>query len=159
MKRLAHCAGKSTGVALIERWYDPTAGRILLDGIDTRTLNLTWLRSCIGLVGQEPVLFRQGLNLTLNLNPNTKTKPACGPGGCALQARPASLPTSPDMYCQAPAREMSNAWGRASGLHLKGKGVAKRRRDCCSSVFAVPMFAMGLPAAKGFSSLPLPALH
>ena len=49
-------------VALIERWYDPTAGRILLDGIDTRTLNLTWLRSCIGLVGQEPVLFRQGLN-------------------------------------------------------------------------------------------------
>ena len=51
-------AGKSTVIALIQRWYDPTAGRILMDGVDTRALNLTWMRSCIGLVGQEPVLFR-----------------------------------------------------------------------------------------------------
>jgi len=50
-------SGKSTIVALIERFYDPTAGAIKLDGIDLKNLNLKWLRSQIGLVSQEPVLF------------------------------------------------------------------------------------------------------
>ncbi|KAL3656242.1 hypothetical protein V7S43_018896 [Phytophthora oleae] len=49
--------GKSTGVSLIERFYDPIEGQVLLDGVDTRDLNLNWLRSQIGLVGQEPILF------------------------------------------------------------------------------------------------------
>ncbi|KAL3661083.1 hypothetical protein V7S43_013692, partial [Phytophthora oleae] len=49
--------GKSTGVSLIERFYDPIEGQVLLDGVDTRDLNLNWLRSQIGLVGQEPTLF------------------------------------------------------------------------------------------------------
>ncbi|ETW00099.1 hypothetical protein, variant 2 [Aphanomyces invadans] len=50
-------SGKSTAIGLLERFYDPLAGRVLLDGVDIRTLNLTWLRSHISLVGQEPVLF------------------------------------------------------------------------------------------------------
>uniref|UniRef100_A0A0E0K9P2 Uncharacterized protein n=1 Tax=Oryza punctata TaxID=4537 RepID=A0A0E0K9P2_ORYPU len=49
--------GKSTMFALIERFYDPTRGSITLDGHDLASLNLRWLRSQIGLVGQEPVLF------------------------------------------------------------------------------------------------------
>ncbi|KAL6660468.1 hypothetical protein ACP70R_002014 [Stipagrostis hirtigluma subsp. patula] len=49
--------GKSTMFALIERFYDPTRGTITLDGQDLPSLNLRWLRSQIGLVGQEPVLF------------------------------------------------------------------------------------------------------
>ncbi|CAK4515762.1 unnamed protein product [Aphanomyces euteiches] len=49
--------GKSTCVALLERFYNPTSGSITLDGHDISTLNLHWLRSQIGLVGQEPVLF------------------------------------------------------------------------------------------------------
>ncbi|KAG2775738.1 ABC transporter B family member 3 [Phytophthora cactorum] len=49
--------GKSTGVSLIERFYDPIEGQVLLDGVDTKELNLNWLRSQIGLVGQEPTLF------------------------------------------------------------------------------------------------------
>lgn len=49
--------GKSTGVSLIERFYDPVQGQVLLDGVDTKELNLNWLRSQIGLVGQEPTLF------------------------------------------------------------------------------------------------------
>ena len=49
--------GKSTAVALIERFYDPSAGAILLDGKDIKTLRLSWLRQQIGLVSQEPVLF------------------------------------------------------------------------------------------------------
>lgn len=39
------------------RFYDPEEGRITLDGHDLRTLDLPWLRSQIGYVGQEPVLF------------------------------------------------------------------------------------------------------
>jgi ABC-type multidrug transport system fused ATPase/permease subunit len=40
-----------------ERWYDQTSGKILLDGVDIRELNLTWLRTNVRLVQQEPVLF------------------------------------------------------------------------------------------------------
>jgi len=49
--------GKSTCVQLIERFYDPDAGAVLLDGVDIKTLNVRWLRQNIGLVSQEPVLF------------------------------------------------------------------------------------------------------
>ena len=50
-------SGKSTVVSLIERFYDPHAGSLALDGSDLRDLNLHWLRSQIGVVSQEPVLF------------------------------------------------------------------------------------------------------
>uniref|UniRef100_A0A7S0R4U3 ATP-binding cassette transporter n=1 Tax=Chlamydomonas leiostraca TaxID=1034604 RepID=A0A7S0R4U3_9CHLO len=50
-------SGKSTAVQLIERFYDPQAGRVLLDGVDLRALKLSWLRQHMGLVSQEPTLF------------------------------------------------------------------------------------------------------
>ncbi|KAI6046276.1 P-loop containing nucleoside triphosphate hydrolase protein [Pisolithus marmoratus] len=50
-------SGKSTIISLVERFYDPLSGTIKLDGVDLRNLNLKWLRSQIGLVSQEPVLF------------------------------------------------------------------------------------------------------
>jgi ATP-binding cassette subfamily B protein len=50
-------AGKSTLLSLVPRFYDPTAGRILLDGLDLRTLALDDLRRSIGLVFQESFLF------------------------------------------------------------------------------------------------------
>ncbi|KAJ6843704.1 ABC transporter B family member 19-like [Iris pallida] len=50
-------SGKSTVVALIERFYDPNQGQVLLDNVDIRTLQLSWLREQIGLVNQEPALF------------------------------------------------------------------------------------------------------
>ncbi|MDP2307896.1 MAG: ABC transporter transmembrane domain-containing protein [Pseudomonadota bacterium] len=49
--------GKSTVASLLARLYDPTAGRILLDGVDLRDLDTRWLREQIGAVAQEPVLF------------------------------------------------------------------------------------------------------
>lgn len=50
--------GKSTLVGLLERWYQPSSGEILLDGISISDYNTKWLRSNIRLVQQEPVLFR-----------------------------------------------------------------------------------------------------
>ncbi|KAK1805692.1 hypothetical protein P4O66_001959 [Electrophorus voltai] len=49
--------GKSTAVQLIQRFYDPKEGMVTLDGHDVRGLNIQWLRSLIGVVEQEPVLF------------------------------------------------------------------------------------------------------
>ncbi|KAM9710017.1 bile salt export pump [Menidia menidia] len=50
-------SGKSTTIQLIQRFYDPKEGMVCLDGHDIRTLNIQWLRSLIGIVEQEPVLF------------------------------------------------------------------------------------------------------
>uniref|UniRef100_A0A452GPE0 Bile salt export pump n=1 Tax=Gopherus agassizii TaxID=38772 RepID=A0A452GPE0_9SAUR len=50
-------AGKSTTMQLIQRFYDPSEGMVTLDGHDIRSLNIQWLRSLIGIVEQEPVLF------------------------------------------------------------------------------------------------------
>lgn len=50
-------SGKSTAIQLVERFYDPDSGTVMLDGVDLRQLNVRWLRQQIGLVGQEPVLF------------------------------------------------------------------------------------------------------
>ncbi|KAL8051456.1 hypothetical protein ABFX02_06G149500 [Erythranthe guttata] len=50
-------SGKSTIISLIERFYDPLAGQILLDGRDLKSYNLRWLRNHLGLVQQEPIIF------------------------------------------------------------------------------------------------------
>ncbi len=50
-------AGKSTLVDLIPRFYEPTSGRILLDGRDTREIALPALRALTGIVSQDTVLF------------------------------------------------------------------------------------------------------
>ncbi|KAH9295405.1 hypothetical protein KI387_038993 [Taxus chinensis] len=50
-------SGKSSVIALIERFYDPIAGKVTIDGKDIKKLNLKSLRLNIGLVQQEPALF------------------------------------------------------------------------------------------------------
>ncbi len=50
-------AGKSTIAALLNRFYDVTEGRILVDGVDLRDLDIQWWRSQIGLVLQENLMF------------------------------------------------------------------------------------------------------
>ncbi|XP_077219448.1 ABC transporter B family member 21-like isoform X2 [Tasmannia lanceolata] len=54
-------SGKSTVISLIERFYDPQAGEVLIDGINLKEFQLRWIRGKIGLVSQEPVLFSSSL--------------------------------------------------------------------------------------------------
>ncbi|CAM9316144.1 unnamed protein product, partial [Ectocarpus sp. 13 AM-2016] len=54
-------AGKSTVVGLLERFYDPDQGGVFLDGVNIKELNIQWLRSRLGLVSQEPLLFAQSI--------------------------------------------------------------------------------------------------
>ncbi|KAK4801049.1 hypothetical protein SAY86_021536 [Trapa natans] len=50
-------SGKSSVLSLILRFYDPTSGKVMVDGKDIKKLRLKWLRKYIGLVQQEPALF------------------------------------------------------------------------------------------------------
>jgi subfamily B ATP-binding cassette protein MsbA len=54
-------AGKSTLVDLIPRFYEPTGGRIVIDGVDTREIKLPALRALTGIVSQETVLFHDSV--------------------------------------------------------------------------------------------------
>ncbi|XP_043813018.1 ABC transporter B family member 13 isoform X2 [Manihot esculenta] len=50
-------SGKSTIISMVQRFYDPDSGKVLLDGHDLKILRLKWLREQMGLVSQEPALF------------------------------------------------------------------------------------------------------
>uniref|UniRef100_A0A0E0JMT7 MDR-like ABC transporter n=1 Tax=Oryza punctata TaxID=4537 RepID=A0A0E0JMT7_ORYPU len=50
-------SGKSTVISLVERFYDPQVGEVLIDGINIKTLKLHWIRGKMSLVSQEPLLF------------------------------------------------------------------------------------------------------
>lgn len=56
--------GKSTTVGLIERFYDVTSGELNYLGVDVRSLNVSWYRTQLSYVGQEPTLF----NMTIAEN-------------------------------------------------------------------------------------------
>lgn len=58
-------SGKSTVISLLERFYEPDAGRILFDGVELETLKVSWLRLQIGLVAQEPVLFNDTIRANI----------------------------------------------------------------------------------------------
>uniref|UniRef100_A0A0R3TI88 ABC transporter domain-containing protein n=1 Tax=Rodentolepis nana TaxID=102285 RepID=A0A0R3TI88_RODNA len=60
-------SGKSTIIQLLQRQYDPTSGRITVDGVDLRDLDLYWWRSCLGVVSQEPGLFAGTLGENISL--------------------------------------------------------------------------------------------
>ena len=60
-------SGKSTIIQLLERFYDPTEGRILLDGMDIRDIDINCYRRVLGLVSQQPVLFADTIRNNLKM--------------------------------------------------------------------------------------------
>ncbi|UJR37711.1 hypothetical protein I4U23_030406 [Adineta vaga] len=65
-------SGKSTTIGLLQRFYDPLKGKVLLDGHDIKVLNLRWLRSIMGLVQQEPVLFNLSIRENIAYGDNSR---------------------------------------------------------------------------------------
>ncbi|XP_065637443.1 ABC transporter B family member 4-like isoform X2 [Quercus suber] len=58
-------SGKSTVISLIERFYDPQVGEVLIDNINIKEFQLKWIRGKIGLVSQEPVLFASSIKANI----------------------------------------------------------------------------------------------
>ena len=75
-------AGKSTVADLLLRFYDPTAGRILFDGVDLRELNLRWLRERIGVVPQQTFLFAGSIADNVRLGKPDATDEQVRHAGC-----------------------------------------------------------------------------
>uniref|UniRef100_A0A8C8RPJ0 ATP-binding cassette sub-family B member 5 n=1 Tax=Pelusios castaneus TaxID=367368 RepID=A0A8C8RPJ0_9SAUR len=67
--------GKSTSVQLLQRFYDPLTGQVLFDGINAKCLNIQWLRSQIGIVSQEPVLFDCSIAENIAYGDNSRNVP------------------------------------------------------------------------------------
>jgi len=65
--------GKSTCVALLERFYDPASGSVKLDGTDIKDLNISWLRNQIALVSQTPALFPRSIFYNIALGKDDAT--------------------------------------------------------------------------------------
>ncbi|XP_019084619.1 PREDICTED: ABC transporter B family member 5 [Camelina sativa] len=66
-------SGKSTVISLIERFYDPTSGQVLIDGVDLKEFQVKWIRGKIGLVSQEPVLFSSSIKENIGYGKESAT--------------------------------------------------------------------------------------
>lgn len=66
-------SGKSTVISLIERFYDPQAGEVLIDGMNIKEFQLMWLRGKIGLVSQEPFLFLSSIQDNISYGKDNAT--------------------------------------------------------------------------------------
>ncbi|XP_039613486.1 LOW QUALITY PROTEIN: bile salt export pump [Polypterus senegalus] len=64
--------GKSTSIQLLERFYDPEEGQVLIDGYSSKDINVSFLRSKIGIVSQEPVLFDSSIAENIKYGDNTR---------------------------------------------------------------------------------------
>ncbi len=103
-------AGKSTLVSLLPRFFDPDSGCVRIDGIDIRDFTLESLRSLIGLVTQETVLF----------NDSVKNNIAYGQKDVSLERiREASAAAYADEFVMRLPQEYDSVIGE-SGLHLSG---------------------------------------
>ena len=87
-------AGKSTIARLLYRFYDPTAGRILIDGQDIAAVRQTSLRSAIGIVPQDTVLFNDtiGYNIGYGLDGSSQDEIEAAAKGAAIDTFIRSLP-------------------------------------------------------------------
>ncbi|KAM4028833.1 ATP-binding cassette sub-family B member 5-like isoform 1-T1 [Anomaloglossus baeobatrachus] len=64
--------GKSTSVQLLQRFYDPCQGAVLFDNTNIKDFNVQWLRSQIGIVSQEPMLFDCSIAENIAYGDNTR---------------------------------------------------------------------------------------
>ncbi|KAM3753986.1 hypothetical protein ACB098_03G134000 [Castanea mollissima] len=94
-------SGKSTVIGLIERFYDPLEGSVLIDGSDIKRYNLRKLRSYIALVSQEPTLFAGTIRENIAYGTEDATKYEVGKAAMLANAHEFISSTSDgyETYC------------------------------------------------------------
>jgi subfamily B ATP-binding cassette protein MsbA len=90
-------AGKTTLVNLIPRFFDVTAGGILIDGVDVRDVTLKSLRANVGIVTQETVLFDDTIANNIAYGSRGATRAEIETAACAAHAHE-FIVTQPDQY-------------------------------------------------------------
>ena len=90
--------GKSSVISLIERFYDPISGCILVDGEDIRRINLKSLRRFIALVAQEPILFATSIyeNILYGLDNASEQEVHCAAKAANIHGFISDLPNGYD---------------------------------------------------------------
>ena len=118
-------SGKTTLVNLISRFYDVDSGRVLLDGLDVRELATADLRRHVGVVLQEPFLFRGTIcdNLVYG-RPDASPK------------RRSPLPAPPRPTISSSARRWATTpgWANAAPDFPAARGNASPSRGLCSTI-------------------------
>ena len=144
--------GKTTLMNLVLRYYDPTAGRVLLDGDDIATLNPSDYRASIGVVSQETQLFSSSvldniayvgdeaeapLSLRCSTTSRTRSSPTSSPPRTssrprARRARTRSSPRSPT--CTTPRSASAASRSRAASASAsRSRAASCASRACCCS--------------------------
>ena len=91
-------AGKSTIARLLYRFYDPTGGRILIDGQDIAEVDQKSLRAAIGIVPQDTVLFNDTIGYNIGYGRDGASQDGDRGGGPRSRDRHASSPSLPEKY-------------------------------------------------------------
>ena len=129
-------AGKSTLGALVARFFDPTAGRVLIDGRDARDCSLAWLREQVAVVLQDTVLFSGTVhdNIAYATDATREDVVAAARAAAAhefIGALPAGLRHRP----RPPGRSRSRA---ASGSGSASRARCSATRPCSCSTSPPP---------------------
>ena len=126
-------AGKSTVFNLLPRLYDPTAGRILVDGHDIRSLTLASLRDQIAVVSQDSVLLSGTVAENIGFGRRDAAPGRDRGGGRAPRRRTASSARCPRATTRRSRRPpASSPAASASGCRSPAPSCATRR-SCCST--------------------------
>jgi ATP-binding cassette subfamily B protein len=117
-------AGKTTFVSLIPRFYDPTGGRVLLDGIDVREFQLRALRQQMSLVLQPPLVFPMSVRANI----------AYGRPDATIEQiqRAATLAQLDDFLAQLP-QGLDTVVGEGGGVPLRWRATPHHHRPCVSA--------------------------
>jgi ATP-binding cassette subfamily B (MDR/TAP) protein 1 len=136
--------GKSTIAKLVQRFYDPSGGSILLDGTDLKKLDLKDLRSNIGVVSQEPLLFNTSV-----LENIRNGKPGASDAECIEAAKKANahefIDNFPDKYHTGVGPKGSKLSGGQKQVRARARGsdpeaASQRERASSERLLTLPAF-------------------